>query len=217
MKLVVFLACAAATLTMSAPAAVAAPAKSAHSARPAARDWTKVVSATPAGGFVMGNPAAKVKLIEFGSMTCPHCRAFDQQGVPGLVDGYVRTGQVSYEFRNYVRDASDIAASLVARCSGPGKFFAFTRALYAEQPNWQGKVEDVPQDQLNAIQNLPPEKEFFEIAKAAGLPQWAASRGLPAAKTTQCLTNEASIKRLIQITKDAKTQFPDFRGTPRSS
>ena len=120
----------------------------------------------------------------------------------------------SARVRNYVRDASDVAASLVARCSGPGKFFAFTRALYAEQPNWQGKVEDVPQDQLNAIQNLPPEKEFFEIAKAAGLPQWAASRGLPAAKTTQCLTNEASIKRLIQITKDAKTQFPDFRGTP---
>ena len=120
-------------------------------------------------------------------MTCPHCRAFDQQGFPawsGLAMS--GTGQVSYEFRNYVRDASDVAASLVARCSGPGKFFAFTRALYAEQPNWQGKVEDVPQDQLNAIQSLPPEKEFFEISKAAGLPQWAASRGLPAAKTTQC-------------------------------
>ncbi|HEX8580099.1 MAG TPA: thioredoxin domain-containing protein, partial [Allosphingosinicella sp.] len=45
-------------------------------AAPNGGDWTQTVSATPAGGFLMGNPAAKVKLVEYGSMTCGHCAAF---------------------------------------------------------------------------------------------------------------------------------------------
>ena len=44
---------------------------------PKGGDWTTVVSATPEGGFVMGNPNAKVKLVEYGSMTCPHCAPAD--------------------------------------------------------------------------------------------------------------------------------------------
>ena len=50
---------------------------------------------TAAGGFVMGNPNAKAKLIEYGSMTCPHCREFDEKGVP-TADRQIRQGgQVS--------------------------------------------------------------------------------------------------------------------------
>ena len=49
---------------------------------------------------MMGNPNAKVKLIEIGSLTCPHCREFDEKGVPTLIDKYVKTGQVSWEFRH---------------------------------------------------------------------------------------------------------------------
>src|SRR5918998_2689468 len=59
---------------------------------PPGGDWAQVVSQTPAGGFVMGNPNARVKLIEFGSMTCPHCREFDEAGVQPLIDKYVKTG-----------------------------------------------------------------------------------------------------------------------------
>jgi protein-disulfide isomerase len=161
----------------------------------------------------MGNPNAKVKLVEFGSMTCPHCKRFDEAAEAKIID-YVKTGKVSFEFRNYVRDASDVAASTIARCGGTGKFFPLTRALYKDQEAWQANVEGTPQDQLDKIQDLPPDKEFLEIAKAAGLQKWAAQRGLPVAKSTKCLSDEASIKRLIQITQDTKTQFPDFLGTP---
>ena len=116
---------------------------------PKGGDWSTVVSATPAGGFVMGNPDAKLKLIEYGSLTCPHCRAFDEEGVTPLIDNYVKTGKVSYEFRNYVRDAFDMSASLIARCNGPKGFFQLTRALYKDQPNWVAKVQAAPQDQLD--------------------------------------------------------------------
>src|SRR5687768_3218644 len=56
---------------------------------PKGGDWQQVVAQTPAGGFVMGNPDAAVKLIEYGSMTCPHCAEFDETGVQPLIDKYV--------------------------------------------------------------------------------------------------------------------------------
>ena len=199
-------------LLTPAQATMAAPAKTSH-VKPSAHDWTKVVSMTPAGGFVVGNPQAKVKLVEFGSMTCPHCKRFDDAAGPKIAD-YVRSGKITYEFRNYVRDAGDVAASLIARCNGPRTYFGLTRALYKDQESWQSKLAATPQDKLSAIQDLPANKEFFEIAKAAGLVQWASARGLPVARSTQCLTDEKSVKRLIQMNQDAKTQYPDFKGTP---
>jgi protein-disulfide isomerase len=194
-------------------ASAAAPKKAAHKA-PAAQDWTHVVKATSAGGFAMGNPDAKVKLVEYGSMTCPHCRAFDETGVPNLLGKYVKTGRVSYEFRNYVRDAVDLTASLLARCNGAKSFFTVTRALYKEQPKWESKVFGTSDDQLKTINALPMNRKFVEIAKLAGFQSWAAASGLPVAKSTQCLSNEAAAKQLAKLTGDANDQFPDFKGTP---
>src|SRR5688500_12259900 len=90
---------------------------------PEGGDWSQVVTPTPAGGFMMGNANAGVKLIEYGSMTCPHCAEFDETGVQPLIDNYVKSGRVSYEYRNYVRDPYDLAASLIARCNGAQGFF----------------------------------------------------------------------------------------------
>ena len=116
MKPTTFLACAAAPLSRSraairsrANAATNAPVKvKAVAAAQGRRLVARWSAATPAGGFVMGNPNAKVKLIEYGSLTCPHCREFDEKGVQPLIANYVKTGQVSWEFRNYVRDAFDL-------------------------------------------------------------------------------------------------------------
>jgi len=183
-------------------------------APPPGGDWTQTVSATPAGGFVMGNPNAKVKLIEFGSMTCPHCKAFDDEGVPSLMNNYVKTGQVSWEFRNYVRDAFDVAASLIARCNGAKSFFPLTRALYKDQLGWEANIQKTPEDQLKTMQDLPPNQQFVALAKVAGLQDWAAARGVPAAKSNQCLANEQSVNQLVQMATDTTTQFPQFQGTP---
>jgi protein-disulfide isomerase len=181
---------------------------------PKGGDWSQVVSATPAGGFLMGNPDAKVKLIEYGSLTCPHCREFDETGVTPLINDYVKTGQVSYEFRNYVRDPFDLTASLIARCNGAKSFFPLERALYKDQANWVAKIQATPQNQLEALQNLPQNQQFLTIAKIAGLQDWAALHGIPQARTQQCLTDENAVNQLVQMNSDATTQFPDFQGTP---
>ena len=182
--------------------------------RPANGDWSQVVTPTPEGGFLMGDPKAKVRLIEFASMTCPHCREFDETGVQPLVDKYVKTGQVSYELRNYVRDPFDLAATLIARCNGATGFFPLTRALFADQQNWVAKAQGAPQAQLEALQGLPPTQQFVEIAKLAGFQDWAAMRGVPQAKSTQCLTDQNAVNQLVQMSSDATAQYPDFPGTP---
>jgi protein-disulfide isomerase len=175
-------------------------------------DWTTIVSQTAEGGFVMGNPNATVKLVEFGSMTCPHCAEFDETGVKPLVDTYVKSGRVSYEFRNYVRDPFDMAATLVARCGGPTSFFGLTRGLFAEQKDWTGKIQGADPATMQRVQTLPAQQQLPELARIAGFPQWAAMRGVPEAKSTACLTNQAELDRLVQMTTDANAY--DIPGTP---
>jgi len=181
-------------------------------APPQGGDWSKMVRATPEGGYLMGNPGAKVKLVEYGSLTCPHCREFDEQGMPALIDNYIKKGLVSLEFRNFVRDQFDMAASLVARCGGPDRFFPLTRALYADQSVWIQKAIDQPEKQ-QALQSLPPNRIFVEAANLAELPQWAAQRGLPSAQANACLANETEVTKLVQMQSDAVSNF-NVPGTP---
>lgn len=179
---------------------------------PANGDWTQVVTPTKQGGFVMGNPSAKVHLVEFGSLTCPHCKAFNDQGVAALVANYVKPGKVSYEFRNYVRDPYDITAALIVRCDGARSFFPLTSEMYKEQDSWLDKLEAVPHAQ-DRMESMSDSQEFLTAAEWAGFPQWAAARGIPVQKTTQCLTNKSEIERLVQMNEDASDQY-DIPGTP---
>ena len=176
--------------------------------------WADVVNATSAG-FMMGSPNAKVKLVEIGSLSCPHCKAFDDEGVPTLIDKYVKSGQVSWEFRPYViHGPIDVAANLVIRCNGVKTFFPLMQALYKDQAVWMAKVQAVPQDKLDQIQNLPPSQTFVAMANLLGLQDWAAARGVPQAKSNQCLSNQQMIDHEVQVTSDVSTQYPEFAGTP---
>lgn len=181
---------------------------------PKGGDWSTVVTQTAAGGYVMGNPNAGVKLIEYGSMTCPHCAEFDEKGLQPLIDNYVKSGRVSFEFRNFVRDPFDLTASLIARCGGTRQFFPLTRQLFAGQDQWIGKIQSAGAEQQQALAALPPKQQFAAIAKLAGLQQWAAQRGVPSAKSGACLANESEVNRLVQMNGDATQQYPGFRGTP---
>jgi protein-disulfide isomerase len=177
--------------------------------------WADVVNATSAGGVMMGNPNAKVKLIEIGSLSCPHCKAFDDEGVPQLIEKYVKPGKVSWEFRPYViHGPIDMAADIIVRCNGVKSFFPLVQALYKDQPVWMAKVEAAPQDKLAQIQNLPTNQVFVQMASLLGLQDWAAARGVPQAKSNQCLSTQKMIDREVQVTSDVNTQYPDFSGTP---
>jgi protein-disulfide isomerase len=190
-----------------APHAAAAPAKKAS----ASADWSKRVAATPEGGFLMGNPAARVKLVEYGSMTCPTCAHFSNTAKAGLA-AQVRTGKVSFEFRNFVLNGVDVAASLVARCGGTGRFFPLTEQFYATQSQWTDKIRGLPVPQQQQLQALPDGQRLVRVAQLGGLTQMAAQAGLPAARTNACLADPAALRRLVQMAEAAEAR--GVHGTP---
>jgi protein-disulfide isomerase len=180
---------------------------------PPGGNWSDVVNET-SDGYMMGNPNAKVKLVEIGSLSCPHCKLFEDEGVPKLVDTYVKTGQVSWEFRPYlIHGAIDVAADLLVRCNGVKTFFPLSQALYKDQAIWMGKLE-AQQDKVNQIQNLPPNQLFLQMASLLGLQEWAAARGVPVAKSNKCLTDQKMLDKEVQVSANVNNQYPEFEGTP---
>ena len=172
-------------------------------------DWTTVVSATPEGGFVMGNPNAPVKLVEFASMTCPHCASFAAEGMPALRDNYIKSGRVSLEFRNFVRDPYDLTGALLSRCAGPANFFALTDRIFGTQDAWIARVKP----QVAAIGALPENQRLARIASVSGMEALAAKAGVPAARAKQCLSDPKGTEKLVQMRKVAVDTY-GLEGTP---
>lgn len=176
-------------------------------------DWTQQVVQTPEGGFLMGNPDAPVKVVEFGSMTCSHCAEFAENGERKLVDTYVKSGQVSFEMRNFVRDPADLAAALLARCNGPAAFFPLNDQLFAAQKEWVEKLSAMSPQENQQLQSMPQEQLPAFMAQKAGLDEFARVRGIPAAKIQACLSNQAEIQRLVDMNTRA-VQDHKVQGTP---
>ena len=179
----------------------------------AQRDWTRVVSRTPAGTFVMGNPRAKVRLTEYGSLTCSHCAHFDKVGYAPLTNRYVRSGQVAFEFRNHVRDPYDLAATLVARCGGTRQFFAMTHNLFDTQNVWMERAQNIDPARMTTLAGKPPHQTLPIVADLAGLKAFGATRKLTHAQMNACLSNKVAIDRLVALTKDAREKR-GVTGTP---
>ncbi len=179
----------------------------------ARRDWTLLVSPTPEGGFVMGNPNAPVKLVEYGSLTCSHCADFAAKGAPALRDGYVRDGKVSFEFRNFVRDPIDFTGALLTRCSGAGPFFKLTEQLFADQANMFERFQGLSEAEQRSISALPQNQQFAALAKAGGLDQFVKVRGVAPAKANQCLSDSAAIAKLLEVRQTAVDRY-QIQGTP---
>ena len=196
---------------MIAAAALAMPV--AASAAPAV-DWSRTVVKTAAGGFQMGNPKARVKLIEYGSLACPHCRHFEETGYKPLVQQYVRTGRVSYEFRNFLLNAPDISVSLLAHCAGAANFFPMSEAVYAAQPQWLEKVTSISDTEQADIDKMTDRQRVIRYAEIAGFPKLAARFGVTPARARQCLVDPKGLQKLLAVTKKAEeggvTHTPTF-------
>ena len=169
----------------------------------AAHDWTRTVAVTPEGGFRMGNPSAPVKLVEYGSLACPHCRHFEETGYKPLVQQYVRTGKVSYEFRNLLINGPDIAISLLTRCAGPSKFFPMSQLVYATQEQWQKKIEDMSDADKAALDKMTERQRVVRFAELGGLGQIGSRFGVTPARARQCLADPKGLQRLLDMTKTA--------------
>src|SRR6202043_3004956 len=92
--------------------------------------------AGPAGDIMIGSDKAPVTIIEYASMTCPHCAPFEEETLPELKKRYIDTGKVRYVMREFPLDALAAAGFMLARCAGPDKYESVVETLFAKQADW---------------------------------------------------------------------------------
>lgn len=194
---------------MTVGAAVSLPA----APKAARADWAKTLAVTAEGGYRVGNPAAPVKLVEYASLTCDHCAKFAAEGVPALLAGPIKSGRVSFEFRNFVRDPVDLAAALLSRCAAPERFFALTHRYFASQQDWNARYAAATEAQRNAVDALPQAKKLAGFASLGGLDSMAVQAGVTPQKAAACLADTAAVSRLAEMRKVAVEQHK-VQGTP---
>ncbi len=175
-------------------------------------DWAKMVTRAPNGAYVLGNPKAKVRLVEYLSYSCSHCAHFSGKASAPLKTKYVSKGTVSVEFRNAVRDRFDFAAALLARCGGGSRFHAQSEALFAAQGALLTKAQA-----FEASNTLPENAAINDaltgMAQGSGMTDFMASRSVSAAAANACLTNKAEQDILLGMSKEA-WEVRKLKGTP---
>jgi protein-disulfide isomerase len=178
---------AAALAVLTGPAA-AAP----KPAKPAAAAQAATWPSAP-GDMNLGNPRARVHVVEYLSLTCPHCAHFNETTFPAFKAKYVDTGRVYYTVRELLTAPAQVAAAgfLMARCGDGSHYFAIVDQVFRSQPKWQsGQIKPI----------------FLDIAKANGLTE---------AQFNACLTDEKgqdALEKRIQyaVETDHVTGTPTF-------
>ena len=172
---------------------------------PAGQDWTQVVSKTPENGYVMGNPNAKLKLVEYGSRTCPACGAFGQTGMQPLENAYVKSGKVSYEFRDFLIHAPDLGVATLGRCAGEAPFFPLLEQMFIEQPGFLDKLQNATAFQ-QSIQGRSAQQQSVAWVEHLGYMDFLKQRGVPEQQARTCLADPKLSKELSDLTQAASDQ-----------
>ncbi|MEY4269321.1 MAG: hypothetical protein RLZZ58_537 [Pseudomonadota bacterium] len=175
--------------------------------------WSTVASTTPIGAYQIGNPAAKIQLVEYISYTCSHCAEFSRASAAALKAGYVDKGIVRVEIRNAARDPVDLAAALLARCDGPAKFLGHHNAVLAAQDGWLGTVSKQSETTIAAWNAGSLDVRLGKIAAGSGLGALMKKRGLTQARIDTCLRDATARQQIVSMTNFA-WNVEKIDGTP---
>lgn len=176
-------------------------------------NWANRARQLPSGAIVLGNPAAKVKFVEYLSFSCSHCAEFTAEAKLPLKRDYVAKGNVSVEVRNAVRDRYDFTASLLARCGGPSRFFGNSEAIMASQNVWLGKAGAFDAANAEAMAKLPIDQTLPLIMRGVGLDLVMKARGFTPAQMNACLISKPDQKVIVAMTSEA-WNIRKIDGTP---
>ena len=180
---------------------------------PAGQKWSETVAKTDAGGIVMGNPDAPLKLVEYMSITCSHCKDFGEQAFAPLRDNYIESGKVSFEIRNFVRDPLDLSAAILSRCGGEGPFFPLTEQALGYQETMFEKAQGMGEATYSSILQSDPKVRFVRLAEQLGLIAFFQQRGISEDQAKACLADTATAEKLMNDTQKASEEF-NIEGTP---
>lgn len=185
--------------------------------KPAPRPWTAIIVRTPEGGYRMGNPNAPLKLVEYGSRTCPTCGNFAKEAMGPLRESYIRTGKLSFEFRDFlVHGAPDFALALLNQCVAAPRFFTVLEAIYANQRAFVDRLTAAEKAQpalLEGYQNASHADAARGFAKVMEAVPFLQRYGLTPAAAQRCLGDDAMIAGIAKTYADG-ANVHHVRGTP---
>lgn len=150
--------------------------------------------AASADDMTLGDPNAKVKMVEYASVTCSHCAVFNNEVFPEFKKKYIDTGKVHYTFKEFLTPPAEVAAAgfLTARCAGKDKYFAVIDSLFHAQ-----------------------QEMFTSGDMRGGLLRVAQSAGMTEEQFNKCVADEAALKALDArvekaVKEDKITSTPTF-------
>lgn len=182
-------------------------------AAPAGKAWSDVIAKTPDGGYLMGNPDAPIKFIEYGSLSCPTCAKFAQDGYDELVSQFVGSGRVSFEFRSFAIHPQDIPLTVLAQCGSTEAFFPLSHQIYTNFDAMNAPLADpATQPKLDAAQKVAPPQRFVALADALGYTEFFAQRGIAVDQGKACLANAANAQAVADNAQ--KYSEAGITGTP---
>ncbi|WP_299622413.1 DsbA family protein, partial [Pelagibius sp.] len=139
---------------------------------------------------ILGADDAPVTIIEYSSLTCPHCASFHRGTLPQVKAEWIDTGRARLVYRHYPLDQLGLRAAAAANCIEGDGFFGFIEVLFQNQQSWSRN-----EDPIGALQKL------------AGL------AGLSPAAFEACITDEAEITRILEVQTDGRDRY-EVASTP---
>jgi protein-disulfide isomerase len=138
----------------------------------------------PLPEMTLGKEDAPNVIVEYASMTCPHCAQFQTQVFPQVKTKYIDTGKVRYIFREFPLDGLAVAASMLARCSGD-KYFPMIDALFQTQPTW-------------VVPGADGKDKLFQVARQAGISR---------EEFDKCLADKDLFNKIVEVRKRGNEEF----------
>ncbi|HEY6921152.1 MAG TPA: thioredoxin domain-containing protein, partial [Methyloceanibacter sp.] len=148
-------------------------------------DVAELMAPGPLEDIVMGKPDAPVTIVEYASMTCPHCAQFHTAVLPQLKAKYIDNGQVKLILREFPLDGLAVAAFMLARCAGPDRYYPMVAALFETQGTW-------------AVPGTEGKDKLLLIARQAGFSK---------EKFDQCLADKDLFNKIVAVRQQANEKF----------
>ncbi len=139
---------------------------------------------------ILGPADAPITIIEYSSLTCPHCATLHREALPKIKETWIAEGKARLVFRHFPLDAMALRAAAVADCIEGERFFGFLDLLFKSQKRW--------------AKSNPPLKVLGQMARLAGMSQ---------EKFDACANDEAQMDRILERRQDGMQTY-DVKSTP---
>lgn len=182
-------------------------------AAPEGTSWTQTFTLSDDGmGFIVGNPDAPLKLVEYASHTCGACANFSVTGKQPLKDNYIASGVVSFEQREVFLNANDVVIAALAQCGPNERMQALSDEVWSNLPAIFQGIQRNP-EAMQAAGSLDVSERFVRMGEVTGLIEFFAARGLSSDQARTCLADGDAIDAMVKASS-AKADEVGVTGTP---